>query len=210
MSLRRKSRELALQCLYQIDQSGNRECAIDDLKVHFDVNAKAASYAQELVSGIQLHLSEVDSVIEKYAKNWRLNRMAVIDRNLLRIATYEFLYKSDIPGSVIIDEAIEIAKSESPNAILLDVKMPGINGIETCRILRAQEETKLIPVIMATALGITKPEATDAGADDIIYKPFNLADLALRVKSILCIGDLRDRAQRLMTYMEQLDKNCPE
>jgi transcription antitermination protein NusB len=124
MSLRRKSRELALQCLYQIDQSGNRECAIDDLKIHFDVNAKAAPYAQELVSGIQLHLSEVDGVIEKYAKNWRLNRMAVIDRNLLRIATYEFLYKSDIPGSVIIDEAIEIAKRYSS-----DDAVSFINGI---------------------------------------------------------------------------------
>jgi len=124
MSLRRKSRELALQCLYQIDQSGNKVCAIEDLKVHFDVNAKAASYAQELVSGIQLHLSEVDGVIEKYAKNWRLNRMAVVDRNLLRIATYEFLYKSDIPGSVIIDEAIEIAKRYST-----DDAVSFINGI---------------------------------------------------------------------------------
>lgn len=124
MSIRRKSRELALQCLYQIDQSGNRECAIDDLKVHFDVNAKAALYAQELISGIKHHLAEVDGVIEKYAKNWRLNRMAVIDRNLLRIATYEFLYKSDIPGSVIIDEAIEIAKRYST-----DDAASFINGI---------------------------------------------------------------------------------
>ena len=107
-------------------------------------------------------------------------------------------------------EAIELAKSESPNAILLDFKMPGINGVETCRRLRAEEQTQYIPVIMVTAFGTTKIEATEAGADDIIYKPFNLADLALRVKSILCIGDLRDRAQRLMTYMEQLDKNCPE
>ena len=124
MSLRRKSRELALQCLYQIDQSGNKECSIEDLKVHFDVNAKAAQYAQELISGIQHHLDEVDGVIEKYSKNWRLNRMAVIDRNLLRIAAYEFLYKSDIPGSVIIDEAIEIAKRFST-----DDSVSFINGI---------------------------------------------------------------------------------
>jgi DNA-binding response OmpR family regulator len=142
-----------------------------------------------------------------------LNKILVVDdeesvRDLLQSFLTATGYQTILASNG--EEAIEIAKSESPNAILLDVKMPGINGIETCRILRAQEETKLIPVIMATALGITKPEATDAGADDIIYKPFNLADLALRVKSILCIGDLRDRAQRLMTYMEQLDKNCPE
>lgn len=124
MSLRRISRELALQCLYQMDQSGNKESTIEDMKLYFDVNSKAAPYAQELVSGIRDHLDEVDGVIEKYAKNWRLNRMAVIDRNLLRIAAYEFLYKSDIPGSVIIDEAIEIAKRYSS-----DDAASFINGI---------------------------------------------------------------------------------
>lgn len=124
MSLRRKSRELALQCLYQMDQSGNWDCTVGDMQVHFDVNSKAVAYAQELVSGIHNHLEEVDGVIEKYAKNWRLNRMAVVDRNLLRIATYEFLYKIDIPGSVIIDEAIEIAKRFST-----DDATSFINGI---------------------------------------------------------------------------------
>jgi DNA-binding response OmpR family regulator len=105
------------------------------------------------------------------------------------------------------EEAIELAKSESPNVILLDIKMPGIDGIETCRILRAQEQTRFIPVIMITGFGTTTPEATDAGADDIIFKPFNLADLAVRVKSILSIERVSDRAQRLMTYLDELDKN---
>ena len=65
-------------------------------------------------------------------------------------------------------EAIELAKSESPNAILLDVKMPGIDGVETCRRLRAEEQTRYIPVIMVTAFGTTETEATDAGADDFV------------------------------------------
>ena len=108
------------------------------------------------------------------------------------------------------DEAIELAKSESPNAILLDVKMPGIDGIETCKRLRAEDKTRFIPVIMVTGFGTNMKEATDAGADDLINKPFNLTDLALRVKSILCIGDLCDRAQRLMTYLDELEKNCPD
>ncbi len=140
MSLRRKSRELALQCLYQMDQSGNRECTIEDMNVNFDVNAKAVSYAQELISGIQHHLGEVDDVIEKHAKNWRLSRMAVIDRNLLRIATYEFLYKSDIPGSVIIDEAIEIAKRYST-----DDAASFINGIldPICRVTENKRQNNV-------------------------------------------------------------------
>ena len=107
-------------------------------------------------------------------------------------------------------EAIELAKSESPNAILLDFKMPGIDGVETCRRLRAEEQTRYIPVIMVTAFGTTKTEATDAGADDFINKPFNLTDLAMRVKSLLRIGHLSDPVQRLMTYMDELDANRPD
>ena len=105
------------------------------------------------------------------------------------------------------EEAIELARSESPNAILLDVKMPGIDGVETCRRLRAEEQTRYIPVIMVTAFGTTETEATDAGADDLINKPFNLTDLAVRVKSLLRIGHLSDPADRLLTYMDELDAN---
>ena len=108
------------------------------------------------------------------------------------------------------EEAIELAKSESPNAILLDFKMPGIDGVETCRRLRAEEQTRYIPVIMVTAFGTTETEATDAGADDFINKPFNLTDLAVRVKSLLRIGHLSDPVQRLMTYMDELDANRPD
>ena len=105
------------------------------------------------------------------------------------------------------EEAIELAKSESPNAILLDVKMPGIDGVETCRRLRAEEQTRYIPVIMVTAFGTTETEATDAGADDLINKPFKLTDLAVRVKSLLRIGHLSDPVQRLIAYMDELEKN---
>jgi DNA-binding response OmpR family regulator len=108
------------------------------------------------------------------------------------------------------EEAIKLAKSESPNAILLDVKMPGIDGVETCRRLRAEEQTRFIPVIIVTAFGTTEKEATDAGADDLINKPFNLTDLAVRVKSLLRIGHLSDPVQRLMTYMDELDANRPD
>jgi two-component system cell cycle response regulator len=108
------------------------------------------------------------------------------------------------------EEAIELAKSESPNAILLDVKMPGIDGVETCRRLRAEEQTRYIPVIMVTAFGTTETEATDAGADDFVNKPFELKDLAIRIKSVLSIGHITDQAERLMAYMDELDANRPD
>jgi DNA-binding response OmpR family regulator len=85
--------------------------------------------------------------------------------------------------------------------------MPGIDGVETCRRLRKEKQTRFIPVIMVTAFGTTKTEASDAGADDLINKPFNLTDLAVRVKSLLRIGHLSDPARRLMSYMDELDKN---
>jgi DNA-binding response OmpR family regulator len=104
-------------------------------------------------------------------------------------------------------EAFELAKSESPNAILLDWKMPGINGLEVCRRLRAEEKTRYIPIIIITGFGTTKKKATDAGADDLIDKPFRLTELAVRVKSVLRTGHITDPSARLMAYMDELDKN---
>ena len=105
------------------------------------------------------------------------------------------------------EEALELAKKNIPKIILLDIKMPGIDRMETCRRLRAEEQTRYIPVIMVTAFGTTKTEATDAGADDFISKPFDMEDLALRLKSAIRIGHLTDPADRLLTYMDELDAN---
>jgi DNA-binding response OmpR family regulator len=105
------------------------------------------------------------------------------------------------------EETIRLANNEIPNAILLDVEMPGIDGIETCRRLRAWEKTRFIPLIIVTGLGTSMTEAADAGADDIVYKPFDLQDLAVRVKSVLPIGHFKDGAERILAYMDELEKN---
>lgn len=139
MSIRRKSRELALQCLYQIDQSGNVEADVAAMGIHFDVNKKAVPYAQELLSGIRLHADALDLLIEVHAKNWRLSRMAVIDRNILRIAAFELAHMPDVPSSVILNEAIEIAKRFST-----DDAAPFINGIldSICRTVRKEGDQR--------------------------------------------------------------------
>ena len=139
MSIRRKSRELALQCLYQIDQSGNVETDIAAMTVHFDVNKKAIPYAQELISGIRLHSDALNIMIEVHAKNWRLSRMAVIDRNILRIAAFELAHMPEVPSSVILNEAIEIAKRFST-----DDAAPFINGIldSICRTVRKEGDQR--------------------------------------------------------------------
>lgn len=70
----------------------------------------AFEYAQTLVEGTQQHLEEIDDIIRRQAEHWRLERMPAVDRNILRLAVYEFLYETDVPQLVILDEAIELAK----------------------------------------------------------------------------------------------------
>ena len=111
MGSRRKSRELALQMLFQYDLSGNDPEAIiltfDDLQ---KVKPAIRDFAIRIFLGTIRHREELDELIVKQADNWRLSRMAVVDRNIIRMSVYEFLHETDTPKLVIIDEAIEIAK----------------------------------------------------------------------------------------------------
>lgn len=110
MSTRRKSREIALQALYQAEMSGAEPTDLSLLKENFEVAKKGIPYAQILVNGIVEQREKIDAVIRQYAKNWRVDRMSVIDRNLLRIGIYELLFQEDVPHTVVINESIEIAK----------------------------------------------------------------------------------------------------
>ena len=69
--------------------------------------------AQELLEGISAHAAEIDAIISRHTKNWRVGRMSVIDRNLIRLGAYEVLFRHDVPATVAINEAIEIAKRYS-------------------------------------------------------------------------------------------------
>ncbi len=121
MGLRRKSRELALQCLYQIDQGGIEENVIETVASHFTISDRSIPYARELIDGIKMHRGDLDDILNTHSRHWRIPRMAVIDRNILRIAAYELLYRDDVPGTVAINEAVEIAKrygsDDSPSFI---------------------------------------------------------------------------------------------
>ena len=70
----------------------------------------AFAYARTLVEGTLEHLEEIDAIIRRQAEHWRLERMPAVDRNILRLAVFEFLYEADVPKLVILDEAIELAK----------------------------------------------------------------------------------------------------
>lgn len=111
MRKRTQAREYALQILYQIDV---RKDPGDKILVDFWKNIEAepevSDFAAKLVIGSIKNKKKIDEVISKYASNWKMSRMAVIDRNVLRIATYELLFCDDIPPKVSINEAVDLAK----------------------------------------------------------------------------------------------------
>jgi transcription antitermination protein NusB len=111
MGTRRKGRELALQALYQIEMTGDASAAAIDLFLtHFEGGAKAKEFARRLVSGVVGRRAEIDGLIEHCTEHWKLMRLAKVDLMILRMATYELVFCSDIPLQVSLDEAIEIGK----------------------------------------------------------------------------------------------------
>ncbi|WP_456432463.1 transcription antitermination factor NusB [Thermosulfuriphilus sp.] len=111
MSARRRARETALQVLYEIEMTGSSpEEAFSSYVENFAIRPKAEDFARELVRGVLARKEEIDSTIKRHSRNWRLERMASIDRNILRIATYELLFRPDIPPKVSLNEAVELAK----------------------------------------------------------------------------------------------------
>ena len=113
MGHRRKGREIALQMLYEMEIKGTEPRAILELywKGHGEeVTEEIRRFSTDLLEGAYRNRKEIDEIIEKHSLHWRLARMAVVDRNILRLAVYELLYLHDIPTSVVLNEAIEIAK----------------------------------------------------------------------------------------------------
>lgn len=118
---RRHARELALQVLFHVDvghsdpdtalfQAFARELEEQDGD---PLTEREAQFARDLVQGTWERKDEIDQVIASHAKDWSVDRMAGVDRNLLRMAIYELMHQGDIPQSVTIDEAVELAKSFS-------------------------------------------------------------------------------------------------
>ena len=111
MGNRRRARELALQALFYMDiQRQFSKEMLEQFCRNFDPPEQLVPFLQKLVWGVLDRQAELDRLIEKYSMNWKISRMACVDRNILRIAAYEMLFCEDIPPKVTINEAIEIAK----------------------------------------------------------------------------------------------------
>lgn len=109
---RRRAREVALQVLYQIDLTG---VSFEEAFLHLPevtyIDEKDLNFARELVCGTLAHRESLDRVIAQLSHDWPLYRMAAVDRNIMRMALYEIFHREDIPNSVAVNEAVELAKT---------------------------------------------------------------------------------------------------
>lgn len=113
MPLRRKAREFALQMLFRWEMNREEPAALEE---SFWKSARAAretrEFANRLFEGAAAHAPETEALFAKHSQHWRLDRMAAVDRNILRLASYELLF-TDTPPKVVINEALELAKKFS-------------------------------------------------------------------------------------------------
>jgi N utilization substance protein B len=139
MRKRTKAREHSLKILYQAEMT--RRDIVSAAKAYWEETGSydrtVKAFADRLTEGIQGRIGEIDEKISCHATNWQLKRMAVIDRNVMRLATYEILYASDIPPKVSINEAVELAKkygdtesSKFVNGILDKIHKTEISPLE--------------------------------------------------------------------------------
>jgi N utilization substance protein B len=150
MGTRRFARELAMQALFSMDMS----CAFSaemlaDYRRSFPPNKRVGPYFERLTDGVLKYREDIDRIIERYSSNWKVRRMACVDRNVLRLAVFELLYCGDIPAKVSINEAIDIAKkfgsSESGSFI---------NGIlDSIRTALDKHELQTIPLAPPISAG---------------------------------------------------------
>ena len=110
-SSRRLARQLALQLLFQQEfQAQDVAWEEDFWKEHQSASVNVRTFATSILQGVKDHQSDIDRLIQRFAVDWSISRMPVVDRNILRCAIYELLWEPDIPAAVTINEAIELAK----------------------------------------------------------------------------------------------------
>ena len=111
MGSRHHARERALQILFQYEIHGRQGLWLDVFWKENEATDEVKAFAERLVAGVLEKKKEVDALIGKYATNWKISRMPIVDRSILRAGVYELLWMDDVPAKVTVNEAIELAKS---------------------------------------------------------------------------------------------------
>lgn len=110
MRPRHQARERALQILFQYDIHGKPGLWLDEFWKPLKDSVQTRAFAERLVQGVQEHKQDLDALIGRYATNWKVSRMHIVDRNILRLGVYELFWLDDVPAKVTLNEAIELAK----------------------------------------------------------------------------------------------------
>ncbi|PST49097.1 transcription antitermination factor NusB [Bifidobacterium callitrichos] len=109
---RSTARKRALNTLYEADEKGQDILSLLQERIETPgAQTPLPEYAIEIVRGVAEHLSEIDAALDQHSTGWKVNRMGVVDRNILRIAAWEILFNDDVPDKVAIDEALSLAKT---------------------------------------------------------------------------------------------------
>ena len=111
MGARTRGREAALQILFAEDLAGGSLAHAERLHwAHLAASVEGKDFAHQVVEGYGEHADEIDAMIRKVSEHWRIERMPLVDRNILRLATYELMFMPDVPRKVTLNEAVELAK----------------------------------------------------------------------------------------------------
>jgi len=119
VGVKRQARECALQILYPLDMLEKSNAVVDEQAIqdatarffdNFDADARARDRAEVLVRGVIAHREKIDTLIGEHSPRWRVERMAIVDRNVLRTCVHELLFDPETPARVVIDEGVEVAK----------------------------------------------------------------------------------------------------
>jgi transcription antitermination protein NusB len=111
-SYRHKARTIALQALYEVDSAARpAETVVERLLERASLTEETAAFVRELVAGVVTNMDKIDSNVKRYAPAWPLEQMAMIDRNILRLAIFEILFDNKVPVKVVVSEAVELAKT---------------------------------------------------------------------------------------------------
>jgi transcription antitermination protein NusB len=109
---RHKARSIALQALYEIDSAGRKaDAVVERLLAEADFSGENKEFVRELVDGTLLHQDEIDGNIRRFAPAWPVDQIAMVDRNILRLAIFEILFDNKVPVKVAVSEAVELAKT---------------------------------------------------------------------------------------------------
>ena len=111
MGTRHQARERALQILFQYDIHGKPGLWLDMFWKENEATDEVKAFAERLVAGVLAQKPELDALITLYATNWKISRMPIVDRNILRAGVYELMWMDDVPAKVTVNEAVELAKS---------------------------------------------------------------------------------------------------